>query len=315
MLVKREVILAKIEGTYNSDPTPTNTDNSILVEDPSWAHEGLRMIDRNPVRPNLAPLRSIYGGTLKQIKFGAELKGPGIAYSASVRPEIDPLLRACGLSPTIVTTGGSESATYKPISTAIESVTIYYYQDGTLHKLTGARGNVDFSMEAGSRVMANFTFTGHDNTVTDTSLVTPTYDSTVPPVFLSAGFFTHSDYAAIISGLKFDMGNKISTPPSVNAADGYGETRITGRSVTGSFDPENVLVATHPFIANLKAGTLDNIGTGVIAGAQYNRFAITFPAIFYRDVSPGDRDGIRTLEVPFGAVESSGDDEVSIAFT
>lgn len=315
MLVKREVILAKVESAYNTDPTPDGTSNAILVEEPAWSHEGLRMTDRNPVRSSLAPLKSIYGGNLKQIKFSAEVKGPGAAYSASVRPEIDPLLRACGFAVTVDTSSGTESAIYKPTSSGIESITIYYYQDGTRHRMTGARGNVDFNMEAGGSVKANFTFTGHDTTVTDTALATPTYDSTTPPPFVSAGFFTHSDYAAIISALKFDMGNQISTPPSVNASDGYGETRITARNVMGSFDPENVLVATHPFIANFKAGTVDNIGTGVIGSTQYNRFAITFPGIYYRDVSPGDRDGIRTLEVPFGALESSGDDEVSIAFT
>jgi hypothetical protein len=39
------------------------------------------------------------------------------------------------------------------------------------------------------------------------------------------------------------------------------------------------------------------------------------PAVTYRDVSPADRDGIAGLDLPFGAAESSTDDEVSIAFT
>lgn len=312
MLVKREVILAGVEGTYNVDPTLTGTD-AVLVEEPNWSHESARMIERNPVNTSLAPYQHIYGGSLKTVTFNVEIKGAGAAYSASVRPEIDIFFRACGLAATVVTTPGSETVTYEPASAGHESITIYYYQDGTRHILTGCRGNPSGTLEAGGRVMVAFTMTGHWSTVTDTALVTPTYATTVPPVFVDATFSTDG-FAAIIGSLNFDLTNQVVTPPDVNAADGFSEIQIVGRDVNGSFDPEHELVATEDFLGGYTAGTTGVISTGDIGSVQYNQFSISFPVTYYREASPGDRDGIRTLDISFAAIESSGDDEISILF-
>jgi hypothetical protein len=37
--------------------------------------------------------------------------------------------------------------------------------------------------------------------------------------------------------------------------------------------------------------------------------------VSYREVSRGDRDGIRTIDLTYGAAESSGDDEATLLFT
>lgn len=314
MLTIREPILAKIEATYNTDPTPTASADAILVESPSWSHEGARMHERPASRPSLGKLKQTYGGSLKKVSFSAEVKGSGAAYSATVRPEIDVLLRACGMGATIVTTASAETATYAPASTGHESITIYYYTDGIRHIITGARGNVDFTTDAGGRILGAFTFTGHWSVVTDTAMITPTYDTASPPNFIGASFVV-GGYAAIIAKLAFGLNNAIATPPSANASDGFAEIRITGRDVMGSFDPENVLVATNPFIAQWTANATRALSTGVIGTVQYNRFTVSFPATYYKEISPGDRDGIRTLEVGFGCAESATDDEISIAFT
>lgn len=75
------------------------------------------------------------------------------------------------------------------------------------------------------------------------------------------------------------------------------------------------LLATNDFISDWEAGTEMALSTGVIGGTAGNQFQISMPAVSYRDVSLGDRDGLRTIELPFGAHESSGDDGVSLAFT
>ena len=314
MLVKREVLLAKIESVYNTDPTPTGADNAILVENLSQSNEGLRMNERNAVRSSLAPLKQVFGGMLRSISFDVEIKGPGAAYSASVRPEIDVLLRACGMGVTVDATPSSETATYAPVSSAHESCTFYYYQDGILTKMTGARGNASFSLEGGTHGKISFTFTGHTSTPTDVTLATPTYDSTVPVPFIGASFSIDS-FAAVISALNFDLSNTLSTPPDVNAADGYGEIQITSRDVNGSFDPEHELVATEAFEANLRSGASMALATGTIGATQYNQYAISMPAVSYREIGQADRDGVRTLDVGFGAYESTTDDEVSIVFS
>jgi len=314
MLVNREVILVKTQAVAGTPVVPSASTDAVLVESPNWGQEGLRMVERPAIRANIGSLQHIYAGSLRTVSFDIEMKGPGSAYSASVLPEMDALLGACGLGRTVVTTAGSESVTYQPASTGHELVTIYYYQDGTLYQLTDARGDAEFKLEVGGRGIVSFKMTGHSSSPTDVSLVSPTYDSTIPPPVIGASFSIDS-YSAVISSLAFSLGNTVATPPDMNQSDGYSVPQITQRDVNGSFDPEAVLVATEAFEANLRSGKSMALSTGTIGSTQYNRFAISMPAVSYRSIAPGDRSGVRTYDLGFGAAESSGDDEVSIQFT
>ena len=66
--------------------------------------------------------------------------GQGTAYSNTVRPILDPILRASGLSATLDTTSGSESWTYEPQSDPNEmsSGTFYLYERQQLFKCLGS---------------------------------------------------------------------------------------------------------------------------------------------------------------------------------
>jgi len=308
MLINREVILVKEEVTYNTDPVPIANTDAVLVEAPNWANEGLRMNERPATRASIGKLQHVFGGLLRTISFDMELKGSG---TAGTPPEAADLLEACGFAETVVAV---TSVTYAPASTGHKSVTIYYYQDGTLMKLTGCRGNVSFAMEVGGLIKMSFTMTGHSSAVTDVTLPSPTYDSTIPAPFINAAFSAFS-YSQIIGAWNFDMGNELAFPPDPSSPDGFGEVRVIGRDVNGSLDPEHVLVATEAFDANFKAGTTGAVASGAIGGTAGNIINISHPAIYYRDIAPGDRDGIRTLELTYAAAESTTDDEVSIALT
>jgi len=306
--VIREVILAKIEATYNTDPVPVEGTDAMLVGNASWAFEGVRMNERTAVRGTLGMLPQVYGGALKTVSFDAEVKGSGAAGTA---PEIGPLLRACGLDETIV---ASTSVTYAPVSTGHESITIYYYQDGQRHILTGCRGNVSFSMEAGGIVKGSFTFTGHSVNQTDTALASPTYNALVPEPYLNAAF-TIDGYSAAIAALSFDLGNQLAMPADVSAVDGYSDIQIVSRDVNGSFDPEMTTEAVEAWEANFRSGALMALAAGSF-GSAGNIVSITMPEVYYREIAPGDRDGIRTYDISFGSVDvTTADSEVSIAFT
>lgn len=308
MIVSREVILFKEEVTYNVDPIPTNILNAILVENLAWANESPRMNERPAVKASFGKLQHVYGGTLRTATFDVELKGSGVAGDA---PEFGDLLEVCGFAETI---DSGVSVTYDPASTGIKSGTMYYYQDGTLMSLTGCRGNVTFNLPAGEVGKASFTVTGHVSPVSDDALPVATYDSIVPVPFINAGFDI-GGYAAIIATLTFDMANAVAMSPNPNEPDGFGEIRITGRDVAGSFDPEHQLVATSPFDADWRAGTTFVMTTGAIGSVAGNIYTISHPVMYYREIAPGDRDAIRTLDISYGAAESTTDDEISIAFT
>lgn len=309
MLTNREVLLLKVESAYGTDAVPVEATDAMLVENLAWANEGLRMNERPAVRANINMLQHVYGGRLGSITFDVELKGSGGA--VDVPPEIGPALRGCGFLETI---NAAVDVTYTPASTGHESVTIYYFQDGIRYILTGCRGNVSFSLETGAVGKASFTFTGHIALPTDVALASPTYDGVVPTALINVPF-TVGAYGAVIAALSFDMSNTIATPPDISATDGYSEVQLTQRDVNGSFDPEAVIVATDFPLQDLEQGNTLVLTTGVIGSGIGAEYQVDMPAIYYRDVSPGDRDGVRVLDTPFGAAQSTGDDEVSIIFT
>jgi len=310
MLTSREVILCKEESTYNTDSAPTASADAILISNPSWANEGLRMNERDVVKKTLGKKKSIYGGSLKTVTFDVEIKGSGTAGTA---PDLGVLLEICGMTETVV---ASTSVTYAPESdpASMKSGTLWYYQDGLIHKLTGCRGNFSANLETGNVGMFSFTITGHSVAPIDGAIVTPTVDAT-DPVSIKGTSFTIDSYAATINSLAFDMSNTVAMPADMNATDGYGEIFVAQRDINGTFDPEMELVATEDFDGNFRSGAAMALTTGAIGATAGNILTVTMPAVSYRDISPGDRDGIRTYELAYGAAESSGDDGVSIAFT
>lgn len=312
MLTNRDVILVKPEVTYNVDSVPTAALNAILVENPSWKFEGLRMIDRPSIRASIGKLQKIFGGALKAVSFDVEIKGSGALGTA---PELGPLLLGAGYSETIVP---ATSVTYDLVSDAAThtSVTIYYYQDGIEHKITGARCmSISQSIEVGSPGKLSMVFVGHDAGHSDVALPSPTYDSQVPYPAINASFAV-GGYAAVVSKLEYDIGLTLAKPPDLNAVDGYGELLITDRSPTGSFDPEAVLVATNDFIGDFKSGTKMALTTGDIGSTAGNKWKLSIGEIYYTDITPGDREGKRTFEIPFAATdETTTDNECTFVFT
>ncbi|WP_160153342.1 phage tail tube protein [Microbulbifer sp. ALW1] len=304
-LVKRELILAAIEATYNTDATPGGAD-AVLVEDVSWSYAGARMVDRNAVKATLGQFQRVFAGTLMEVSCTAELKGSGTAGEA---PEADVLLRACGLG--VEVTAGT-SVAYAPASTAHESATIYFHEDGSLYKLTGARGTASLNLETGNKGMASLTLTGHVTGPIDAPLPVAVYDASVPPPVIGAAFSV-GGYAAVISALSLDLGNTIGTPPSMSAADGYSEIIISDRDVTGSFDPEATLVAAQDFHGDWRNGVTKTITTGAIGSTAGNRYQLDIAEAYYSELAPGDREGVRTYDISYGA---AGDDSAfTLTFT
>ncbi|MGA9855759.1 MAG: phage tail tube protein [Gammaproteobacteria bacterium] len=312
-LVHRTLLLAEVESTYNTDPVPTYSSNSILVQNVTWSQAGLRMEKRPAVRgTSIASLQSVYGGELREISFTAEIKGSGTAGTA---PELSPLFQACGLTETIV---ASTSAVYTPNSspTTVKSCTMYLYLDGSLCKVTGARGDVSFDIKTGGIMTAKFKMTGHvSSAYTDVTLPTGTFNATIPVAALGVAA-TVGDYAPVLDMITFGLNNKLEMPPSIGADDGYAEITISERDVKGSFDPELDTEATFNWFSSLSAGTTYAFSTGAIGGTAGNEVTIAMPAIYVEKVASKDRNGILCATVDFTAVESSGvDNEVSITFT
>lgn len=307
MLIRNEVILAKIESTYNTDSSPAAGD-AVSFGDVSWSNEGLRMAETGMIQQGLDTPKRIYAGRLKSLSFTCNLKGSG---SAGTAPEIGPLLRACGMGETIV---ASTSVTYAPVSSSLESCTIYYYEDGVRHILTGCRGTCVFNFQVGDVPKVTFTMTGHTSNPTDNSAPTATYDSTDPVALVNIPFTVGGD-SLVVNNFSLDVANTVAAVGSLSASDGFGDVQVTGRDPGGSIDPETVLVASTPIIADFTGGVEQAISIGSIGSSAGNIVDLDLPAAYYTDAGPGDREGIRTYDMPYKAAVSSGDDEWSLVLT
>ena len=316
--IKRELLLAKMETTYGTDPTPAGA-NAVLVEEVTVSPENLRMIERPSIRASLGTLQHTYAGMLLGITCQAEVKGSGTAGTA---PEIGVLLRACGLTETIVP---ATSVSYQPrsLATAFESVAIYYFEAGAgaatqvRHIILGCRGNVQFTWQAGGKLMASFTLTGKVSAnPTDQTLPTPTYHTTVPVGIRGLATTIGGVSALTIQQYSLNLNNQIQTPDSVADAEGFGDVVIVSRDPALDLGRHNELVATIAPYADLRAGTNRAFASGTLGATAGNRVALTAGQVHYRGIQQGVDNAMRAGSYPLGLHESSAaNDELVLSFT
>lgn len=257
---------------------------------------------------SLSPFPGVAGGRMARMTFETELKGSGTAGTA---PEVGVLFRACGFGQTIV---GGTSVTYAPASSAIPCLTMAKYVDGKKYLMAGARGNFEIQLNAAKPGIIAWDFLGTSITDTDTALLGGiTYRSTRAPAFMGATF-TIDSYAAIVEAIRIATGNTVELRDDVNSTQGYLSAVLSKRLMTMSLNPENVLIATHDFVADWEAGTQVAF-SAVWGGTAGNIVTITQPKCQYDKVGLGTRKGMSSNEISAKLRRSSGDDEISIAFT
>jgi hypothetical protein len=309
MLAKKEVILAKIESTYGSDPTPTALADSVWARPIELTTENRELV-RNLLSNSLSKPCSVIAPSPISFNLPVELKSHGHAQDGLVATpiEIDPLLRACGLG---VTYNIGTDITYSPVSSSFESVTIWIYLDGMIHKVNGCRGNLEIVLEGGEIPVANFQMTGLWSIPVDGSIVSPTLD-TNKPTKVAGATFTIGGYAAINKGMQIDLGNVLSNRMSVIETYDVKEIEIVDRDPRGSFEPEAIIEATNSYWADMIANTENALS--MQWGAAGDIILITAPKVQYTSLGWGERDGRRIYTAPLKLSQSSGDDEFVLLF-
>ena len=217
---------------------------------------------------------------------------------------------ATAVTSSVPTTVGNE---FKLVSDNIPCLTQGSYEDGTRKLIKGSRGKVKIGFKSGEPVMMDLDFQGVEAGVTDTAfLANVTYETTKPPVFLNA-LFSVDAYSAKIGEMDIDIGNVLAVRDDVNDVRGVLSFVITGRNVTGSFNPEMVTVAAYDFHTKWFSGAemVVDCTIGSVAG---NKFRIYIPKAQYTKVDDEDRDGLQLAKSTFclnGSV-TPGDDEITI---
>lgn len=313
-LVRKTAILAKIESSYGVDPTPSGAANAILISNQSVNPLNAQNVDRNVVREYLGGSEQLVGVAYKSVSFDVELAGAGAAGTA---PAYGPLLRACGLAETI--SAGSR-VEYDPVSASFESVTIYYYDDGVLHKLLGARGAAKFGLGLGNKPTISFNFIGIDGgetaaanpaqtltgwktplVITNPNTADLLLGCTITTGTLSAGTAYPS------KGIDIDLGIGVNHNPLLG-----GETvEISDRNVTGKISLDLTAAQEVTLMSTVRANTTQSIGLthGTAAGGI---IVVYSPAVQLINPQPEDDNGRRLVGFDTRHIPSAGNDEFKL---
>jgi len=308
LYTRKRLILAEIEATYGTDPVPTGAE-AILVRNLEITPLQAETVSRNLVRPYMGQSEQLLAQTRVEVTFEVELAGSGTAGTA---PAYGPVLRSCGLSETIVAT---TSVTYAPESSGFESVTIYFFNDGIRHKVTGCRGTFNLSAEVGQIPFISFTMTGIYNAPTDETVPSPTYSKQASPLIFKNGntsSFSIFSYSGCLQSLNFDIANSVVYRELVGCTK---EVIITDRAPAGTCVIEAPLIATKDFFTIANGSSTGSISFlhGTTAG---NRVTFTAAQSDINSPTYSDMDGIQMLNLPFIATPTSaGNNELSLAYT
>lgn len=245
----------------------------------------------------------ILTGKHAKLDFEVEMAG---AVTAGTAPRYGALLRACGMSETLV---AGTSATYAVVETGVESVTLFFEADGVRHILLGARGTVSASLAPGAIPHFKFTMTGLLGTVTDQAVTATTMTGWAVPVEASSANTTMSlhGWASIAESLSIDLGNTV-TPRFLIGSE---SVIITDRKVTGQAVVEATTLATMDWFGRMHARTRGALALvhGKTAG---NIVEITAPAVEIGKIGTGATDGIVNYSLPLMFAPVTGRDELTL---
>ncbi len=316
-LIRNTVVLAKVEAIYGTDPVPTGGANAMLVSNLSINPINAQYVDRDLIRGFMGASEQLVGTRFAECSFDVELVGSGVAGTA---PAWSPLMLACGWAETVT---AATRVDYTLISTGQSSVTIYWYDDGLLHKLTGARGDLTAKFTSGGRPMLSFSFKGVYNTPTAAANATPTYTSfKTPQTVIDANTMdltfgaTHSTSGAPAlvggttypsQGIEFALANEVNYIPLL----GGESVEITDRKSNCKFQLDLTAANEAAFMAEVEAATLTSIGLlhGTAAGYKSMLF---LP--FVQKINPSKQDltGKRMIGFDGRVTPSLGNDEARI---
>lgn len=303
------ILLAKLETTYGSDPTPTGALNAVRGKGVKISPMEGQDLPRDLDLPAMGNQGTIPADLHMKLEFEVELAPSGVVGTA---PAFGPLLRACGLAQTIA---AGVSVTYNPVSENHESATFYFQLGGTLWKMPGAKGSAKFTLNAQGLPVIAFTFTGLFANASEEARPTPVFTAWKKPIIVSASntpVFTVHGVALVMKEFMLDLGVKVEPRFLV----GSHSVQITGREEMIEAKVEAVPLTTlNPFA---KAATQDEgpvvLTHGTVAGAICT---INAPlAQIQRTTALDESQGI--VEWPLRLapqIGAAGNDQFTITFT
>ena len=304
----KKYILAKVETTEGTDAVPVVGDAILTSGLQIQPYEG-NTVQRNVDRPTFGADETINTGAYVMATFAVELAGSGTAGDA---PAFGTLLRGCAFAETIT---ASTSAAYDPVSESIESLTLYYDQDGQRHKILNCKGTFSLDLAASGYPMMNFTFTGIYADPVAATLLEPdnsNFQTPLPVNKANTGTFTIDSYAAIMQSLSLDIGNTVEYRNLVN----HESVAIGDRNVSGSAVVEAPALATKNFFEMVRSDNGVSLYAlqlihGTTAG---NKVQIDCPKIQVTGLAFEDIGTEQGYNLSLASIPDDGDDEIKLTF-
>ena len=311
---RNTLITAKLETVPGTDALPTGAANAILVSDQTITPLDAQNIDRGIVRGYFGASEQLIGPASVKVSFTVELAG---SCTAGTTPAYGPLLQACAMAEGVL--ASPARVEYTPVSTGIKTATIYYYDDGVLHKLLGAMGTFTISAKVGEKPVMKFDFTGLDGGIAVAN-DTGTFTAFKKPVAMTkanvidialAGTYTAgvltggTQYSS--TGLEISLGNAVSFTPMLSSET----VDITDRETTGSTELDLTAAQEVALMASVKANTTQSVGMtiGTVAGNKVTLFA---PAVQQMAPKKNDKNGKRLIGYDLRFMPVNGNDELRI---
>lgn len=315
-LIKKTVVLAKVEATPGTDAVPTGAANAIQVMDLSITPVDAKTISLNTITPWFGGTIDLVGTSCVKCSFSVLLGGAGLAATG---PAWGQLLLGCAMSETtgLVTPNRVE---YLPITDLLKTLTIYWYDDGVLHKMLGAFGNVKLSAKSGDAPKLTFDFIGVDGT--PSAAVNPTAVLTgwkIPPTITKANVTDIQlgcTYAAGAltggtaynsTGLTLDWGNVTAFVPMLTNE----QVVLTDRNMKGTIELDLTAAQEVTQIANVKANVFTGLGF-VIGNTSGNKIMLHMPSVQLLNPKKVDKDGMRLIGFDIAPMPVNGNDELRI---
>lgn len=305
-------ILFKIEtGGYGVDAVPVAATDAIKVRKFSYKQE-IKYVKNPEVRPYMGGSADLVGETYITGSFEVALGGSGTAGLATMWSRF---YRAAAFAEAITAVTRCD---YTPISSALESGSMYCYDSGVLKKVLGVRCNISaLKMPYGDVPTATVNFIGKDGgetAVASPALTLTPWKEPLAVNTLNSGLLTIGcTYAAgaLVGGTTFpSKGLELSLGGQLNWMGLLGgeEADITDRDVTGKITLDLTAAQEISNMGIVKAGTLQGIGLlhGVTAG---HKLLTHLPAVQLKNPTKDSLNGKRVITYDIAALPVAGNDE------
>lgn len=315
-------LLGKLESVYGTYNAPATSDGILVVEAPDVAetpvHDGSRPGSSSGTGGMRA--RVAQSGFENAFDAIAEAVGGGAAYSASVKPSLDLLLRILGFQATLDTTASSEKYTYAPESSGFDAASFLNYVRGEEYATRGAYAE-SLSIESDGPDVPVWTFGVRgvrQAAPADAAIPTITgypAGTNLPPKAEAISLDVNGVTSLVCRGFSLSYTRELAARRNDNTTGGHSGFTPGDRTIGLVLRVEQIALATFNPYTLRDAGTLMALGMD-IGSVQYKRWKIDAAQAQLVSVDRDDDGptGMWTLNYELKCSGPTADDDLTITF-